>query len=144
MTNHNIDILNDVTQAMIDSCKGYELASDQVVGEVALEPVFRTRFEQRNQLVTEFQAKVRSLGGEPQTEGGISGSIHRGFTKFSSLFRDNVDAALDAIDDGEDFLVEEIERKLEYTELSPDTRQMLMKAHASAKAGERFADRMEA
>ncbi len=139
----NVDALNDVIKTMIDSCKGYEKACELADDSHVLQSQFQQRASERRQLITEMQQKVRSLGADPTDDGGTMGAVHRGFTDFTSMFRDDEKAALSAVDDGEDHLIEEIESKLEREELTPDVRDLLQRAHASAKKGERFADRMD-
>ncbi|MEO0870654.1 MAG: PA2169 family four-helix-bundle protein [Pseudomonadota bacterium] len=139
----NIEVLNDVTKMLIDSQKGYEKAAEIVEDSHAFSTELTRRAADRATLVGAFQAEVRTLGGEPDTEGGLLGKAHRGFTDFASKFQDNRKAAFDAIDDGEDYLADRIEDKLEKDGLSQGTRDLLARAHGAAKEGERIADRME-
>lgn len=142
-THKNIDTLNDVTKTLIDSQKGYQTAYEITEENYALRSDFMRRASNRSKLITEFQEKVRRLGGEPQESGGITGAAHRGWTNFSSMFQKDEKAALSAIDDGEEHLADEIEKKLKSDELDAETQALLRKAHMSAADGERFADRME-
>lgn len=143
MTNESIDALNDITEMLIDSRKGYEKAAEVTDDNYAFKTEFQRRAQDRAALVTEFQNRVRTIGGEPRNNGGVLGSLHRASLEFSSLFRDNEKAALDAIDDGEEQLAETIESKLEREELDAETRALLQKAHTAAKQGECFAERLE-
>lgn len=144
MTNKNCEILNDVTKTLIDSQKGYEKAYDMADDSYALRSQFQQRANERRQLVNEFQQQVRQYGEEPQTDGGITGTLHRQWSQFSSAFRDDEKAALEAVDTGEEHLAEQIENKLEEDGLDMNTRQLLQKAYTSAKQGERFAERVSA
>lgn len=143
MTNKNAEILNDVTKTLIDSYKGYNEACEKADDSFALRNEFRQRASERQQLVNEFQQQVRSYGEQPETDGGIAGTMHRGWMNFTSAFQDDEKAALESVDSGEEHLAESIEGKLKEDGLDTNTRQLLQKAHASAKAGERWADRME-
>lgn len=143
MTDRDIKVLNSVTKTLIDSCKGYQTCVDVSDDSYALQTEFTRRKSERDALVQEFQTQVRSLGGQPETSGSMTGAVHRGFTRFSSVFRDDEAAAISALDDGEEFLAEKIEDKLDVNELSPQSVQLLHKAMAAAKSGERFADIME-
>jgi len=143
MTDRNVKILNSVTKTLIDSCKGYETCVDVSDDSYALRTEFQRRKGERDELVQEFQTQVRAFGGEPEDCGSMSGAVHRGFTRFSSVFRDDEAAAISALDDGEEFLAEKIEDKLEDHDLAPQTRQLLQKAMTSAKSGERFADMLD-
>ena len=143
MTDRDIKVLNSVTKTLIDSCKGYQTCVDVSDDSYALQTEFTRRKSERDALVQEFQTQVRSLGGQPETNGSMTGAVHRGFTRFSSVFRDDEAAAISALDDGEEFLAEKIEDKLDVNELSLQSVQLLHKAMAAAKSGERFADIME-
>jgi len=142
MIDHNVNVLNSVTKTLIDSCNGYD-ACVEISGEnYALKTEFLRRKSERHKLVQEFQNQVRELGGQPATGGSMAGAVHRGFTRFTSFFRDDETAAIAALDDGEEFLAEKIEDKLEYHDLSAQASDLLNKAMISAKSGERFADMM--
>jgi len=144
MTDKTIDALNDVTKTLIDSQKGYQKAAEITADDHAvLSAEFSRRSAERLNLVGRFQQQVVSMGGEPQDDGGMAGSAHRAWTDFSSMFTSDADAALEAIDDGEDHLAEAIEKKLEDEDVAVAVRPLLQEALASAREGERFADRLE-
>lgn len=143
MTNTDIKTLNSVTKTLIDSCKGYETCADIADDSYALKAEFQRRQNERKQLISDFQYQVRALGGEPADDGSMTGAVHRGFTRFLSFFRDDEAAAISALDDGEEFLAEKIEDKLEDERLTVQTRDLLQRACSSAKDGERFADMLE-
>jgi uncharacterized protein (TIGR02284 family) len=143
MSNTDIEVLNDVTKTLIDSQKGYEKAADITTEHTALRSQFQERAGTRQQLINEAQLRVRALGGEPQQDGGSMGSLHRAMTDFSAMFQSDKKAALEAIDDGEEHLAEQVGDKLEKDDLSADTRALLIKVRASAVEGERFAERLE-
>lgn len=140
---NDIKALNDVTQTMIDSYKGYEKCLEIADDSSALTNSFRERATRRSQLINDFQAEVRSLGGEPETDGSALGAAHRGWANVTSAFQDDRKAAVEAIDDGEDFLAGKIENQLEDNDIRPRTRDLLQQAHSSAREGERFAEAME-
>lgn len=140
---NDINVLNDVTETLIDSRKGYEKCIEVSEDSYALRSNFQERAQRRSQLIQEFQNEIRTLGGEPTNDGSIAGTAHRAWTQFTTLFQDDEKAAVEAIDDGEDFLAEKIESKLEETTLNTRTRELLQKAHADARDGERFADALE-
>lgn len=139
----DIDALNSVTQTLIDSQKGYAKCCEVVDDSYALRSNFQERSQKRLNLVEQFQAEVRTLGGEPETNGSVAGKAHRAWTSFTTIFSDDEKAALEAIDDGEEFLAEKIEHVLAKEPLQPSTRALLQKAHADARDGERFADALE-
>ncbi len=136
----DIDALNDVTKVLIDSQKGYEKCAELADESFGLRSQFQQRANDRATLVSRFQAQVRTYGGEPQTEGGALGALHRGFTQFASVFKDDRKAALEAIDDGEEHLAKAIEDRLETPQLQSPSRTLLDEAYTSARSGEAFAD----
>ena len=140
--NTEIDALNDVTKVLIDSKKGYEKCCELADDGYALRAQFQQRANERGDLINRFQHHVRTLGGEPQMDGGALGSLHRGFTQFVSLFRDDEKAALEAVDDGEEHLAKTIEDKLEKSEVQGQARALLQDALRSARKGEAFADQL--
>lgn len=143
MSDQEIKVLNSITKTLIDSRKGYETCCDIVDNDYTLSAEFGRRRDARAALVGEFQARVRVLGGEPEDDGSAVGAVHRAFTRFSALFQDDQNAAASALDDGEEFLAEKIEDRLEDSSLDAATEELLRKALRSAKDGERFADSLD-
>jgi len=139
----NIEILNDVTAKLIDSCKGYNMCADVAEDNLVLKNQFKQRESARQQLVNEFKSKVSELGGEVENSGTVGGSAHRAFTQFMSVFKDDSKAAVDALDTGEEHLAEYIADKRKESGLHADTTLLLNRAHASALEGERFADLLD-
>ncbi|WP_416876792.1 PA2169 family four-helix-bundle protein [Litorimonas sp.] len=142
-TQIQINILNDITQTMIDSYNGYKTCLQDFQNDNALYVRFTERANSRSQIISEFQSAVEELGGEPKTEGSISGAAHRGLIKFTTLFQDDAKAACQAIDDGEAFLAEKIKEALRTPELLPRTETLLNKALKGAQQGELFANVLE-
>jgi uncharacterized protein (TIGR02284 family) len=55
------------------------------------------------QAVNELQAKVRSLGGDPERRGSVSGSLHRGWVNLKSTITGmSEEAVLAECERGED------------------------------------------
>lgn len=146
MPNRNVLVLNEVTESLIDSQKGYQncsaIAKDYMPGDSPIRSEFEQRAQQREQLVNKFQQQVREYGETPIDHGTAKGAIQRDFGKFTSLFKDNAKAALSAVDKGEEHLAHKIENQLSKYEkdLSQPTRHLLEQAHQAAMSGERFAE----
>lgn len=135
-----VDTLNEVTTWLIDSRDGYDKMIEVVDGNYLHGEEFRRRRSERDALISEFQSKIRDLGGEPEKNGSTLGAMHRQFANLSSIFVDDETAALKAIDDGEGRLAEELEQKLQSADLTEEARRLLQRALSSARDGERFAD----
>lgn len=143
MSNDNIKTLNKITKQLIDTRYGYSKGAEMVEDKSWIQQEFSRRAASREAMVLQFQTKVREMGEEAETDGTVGGIIAEGFTKFSTMFRDDHKAALSLIDDAEEKLAGEIEDSLEDKMLSPEVRGLLSQAHQSAVKGERFADRLE-
>ncbi|MFC6198426.1 PA2169 family four-helix-bundle protein [Ponticaulis profundi] len=143
MSNVDICALNHVTRTLIDSSRGYEMACEMVdENNIPLRRKLIDRAEERRRLVARCQSEVRILGGDPETDGGMVGNIHRAFTRFSCLFQDDQHAAFRAIDDGEEFLIDDVEDKLKKPDLDRRTRQILEAICECAREGEDFAHKL--
>lgn len=136
---NQIDTLNEIITLMIDSHKGYE-ACLKVLDNHPLEQRFAKRALERSFLIQTFQNQVSSLGGEPSESGSISGALHRKWTQFTTVFKDDLEAALQAIDDGEEFLANKIKESFFAEDLSVETKALLQKAFVSACEGEKLAE----
>jgi len=146
MPNRNVIVLNDVTESLIDSQKGYQtcskLAKDFLPGSSPIRSEFEQRAQQREDLISKFQEQVRAYGETPIDHGSTKGAVQRDFIKFTKLYKDNEKAALSAVDEGEEHLAHEIESQLSKYEkdLSQPTRQLLKQAHQAAMSGNRLAE----
>lgn len=140
MSNPNIDVLNDVTVTLIDSQNGYRKVTEIATESHVLRGKFLERQTERTAIIEAFQQRVRELGGDPTTSGGIGGAIHRAWTDFTTLFRKDEKAALEAVDAGEDHLADRIESKMQTEGLDTASIELLGRALTSARDGERFAD----
>jgi len=138
----NVQVLNDLLKHMIDSQNGYEKAAEMVSGDDPLGRAFAQRAQHRATQVTQFQTRVRELKGQPITSGSAAGAIHQAWMRFSSLFQDDADAGLQAIDYGEQQLAEDIQLEIKQKALDPVTMRLLEEAWAQIKSGEAFAGRM--
>lgn len=141
--NTDINVLNDITERLIDSRKGYEKAMDVVDSHASLRSSFGKRANERAELINRFQDRVRDLGGDPTTDGSMTGALHQAWMKFSSLFEDDAEAALAAIDNGEERLADEIQKQIKQRAIDAVTTRLLEQAWVQVKDGEAFVDRME-
>lgn len=142
MTDTNVETLKDVTKMLIDSRRGYAEAADNVDDDFMFQQEFQQRADERQMLINKFQQRTEALGGEAETDGNASGVLHRLAMDFSSMFGDDREKALDAIDDGEERLADHIESKMKSEKLDAETRMLLQEAHRAATEGERFAERL--
>lgn len=150
MTDRNILALNKAAQSLIDSQQGYQsgavIANDHLLKDhpkraeagIALSSRFRRRAAERRALIRDIQNQVRAYGELPAEPGGQS-EVQRDFEQFSGLFDDDQQAALSAIDKGEEDLAGDIRGLLkEYSRLSQSTKRLLRQAYKDAKSRQRL------
>jgi len=74
-------------------CTSFRTCADGVKN-TDLKEVFDRASNRCRQAVSELQAKVRSLGGNPETSGSVSGTLHRGWVNIESTIIGMDDAAI--------------------------------------------------
>lgn len=140
--NITTDILNDVLETLIDSTEGYEKAA-----EIARRPTFKNFFSRRAASRRAMAAAVRNeitkLGGTSETDGTILASAHRVFMDLSAAVQDNDEAAINAVETGEEHLRKKFERALENDELTGSAKMLLRNYQGELRADGRLIDQLE-
>jgi uncharacterized protein (TIGR02284 family) len=97
-----IDTLNRLLQTTEDGASGFRTCAD-AVKNTDLKTVFEGAARGCDEGAAELQAKIWSLGGEPESSGTASGALHRGWTNIMSAIA-NMDehAVLTECERGED------------------------------------------
>lgn len=73
-----ISTLNDLIETCKDGENGFRTAAEGLKSP-ELKAKFLEYSRQRGEMVRELQGAVRSLGGDPETTGSVSASLHRGW-----------------------------------------------------------------
>lgn len=112
----NNDVISTIN-GLIETCKdgqdGFKLSAEGVQ-DSQLKTVFYEFGQQRSQFVGELQTLVRELGGDPETTGSISGTLHRGWINIKSIVTGKDDAAiLNEAERGEDVAKNAYKKALE-------------------------------
>ncbi|QTD57379.1 PA2169 family four-helix-bundle protein [Parasphingorhabdus cellanae] len=143
MTNEkSISHLNDVLETLIDSSDGYAKATEVADREV-FKNFFVRRSAARRAMATEIKAEIKQLGGEPENEGTILAKAHRVFLTISAALQDNDEAAIEAVDTGEEHLRDKIEQALQTDELSVSSKAILSNFQGELRADKRLIDYLE-
>ena len=88
MHKDQISTLNDLIETCKDGEQGFKTAAGGLK-DPATKAKFQEYSRQRADMVRELQAEVRKLGGDPETAGSVSGSLHRGWIdQLASMLRD--------------------------------------------------------
>ncbi len=103
MTNDDvISTLNNLIETCKDGQDGFKAAAEGVERS-DLKTVFYDLGQQRSKFVGELQSLVRELGGDPETTGSVSASLHRGWINIKSAVTGKDDSAiLNEAERGED------------------------------------------
>ncbi len=103
MTNDDvISTLNGLIETCKDGQDGFKTAAEGVERS-DLKSTFYDLGQQRAQFAGELQTLVRELGGDPETTGSISASLHRGWINIKSAVTGKDEAAiLNEAERGED------------------------------------------
>jgi len=120
----DIPVLNHLIAVLIDARRLYERAAQIAHAPAAIAAIQRTR-QERAIMLSDLQARVRSLGGRAQSEGSMLGAAHKAFLNVRAVFDHDLDAALAEVERGEHFLRDEIRKAMRRDDVSADTRAFL-------------------
>ena len=136
LENKNIATLNSLIATTLDSVDGYRKAADEANAS-QFKDMFLSRANERQTVVTDFQAKVRQLGGNPEDDGTVLASAHRAWLGLrDALTGDRDDAAVVAeVERGEDHIKSKFENAVRDADLDPSVRQLIETGYASVLAG---------
>jgi uncharacterized protein (TIGR02284 family) len=88
-----IETLNDLIETSRDGEEGFRTCAD-AVKSAQLKQTLGQAAGRCAQAVGELQAKVRSLGGDPETGSSVSGSLHRAWVDIKSTITGMDEAAV--------------------------------------------------
>jgi uncharacterized protein (TIGR02284 family) len=131
----DISILNSLIETTIDSVDGYTAAADHAEN-TEFRQIFRDRATERRGVVSELQAQVRSLGGDPEDDGSALAGAHRFFMNLRDSVTGTDDKSIIAeVERGEDVIKNSYETALNNGELSPESREVVQRCYASVREG---------
>lgn len=131
---HDIRVLNGLVRAALDSADGYvEAARDS--DNDRFRALFERRAFERRQVAEDLTGSVRTLGGEPVTEGSILAKAQRAFMDVRHALMREETAVVDAVEAGEDSIKARFERALQDSHVSATTREAIRRAYASVQQG---------
>jgi len=88
-----ISTLNSLIETLKDGEEGFRAAAEGLTDPQA-KAVFQQYSRERAQMAQELQAEVRTLGGDPEQAGSMSGSVHRGWINIKSVVTGKNDASI--------------------------------------------------
>jgi uncharacterized protein (TIGR02284 family) len=130
--NDVISTLNDLIETSKDGEQGFRTSADGVKS-AELKAMFNEAAERCAEGAAELQAKVRQLGGNPDTGGSASGSLHRAWVNLKSSITGMDDAAILAeCERGEDVAKRAYEAALK-EDLPADVRSIVERQYQGVK-----------
>lgn len=134
-TDYDIRTLNRLVATTIDSIDGYSESATAVDGHRFAE-MFNQRAGERRQVVSQLQAEVARLGGNPEDDGTALAAAHRGFVGLKSAVTGRDDTAIIAeVERGEDHIKAKFEEALADEKIGTQTRTAIQDAYSSVRAG---------
>ena len=108
-----ISVLNDLIETSKDGQEGFKTCAEDIK-----HPELKTFFAKRSAdcatAASELQAKVRELGGDPETSTSVAGDLHRRWVDLKSLVTGKSDEAiLNEAERGEDHALKAYKEAIE-------------------------------
>jgi uncharacterized protein (TIGR02284 family) len=88
-----IATINNLIQTLEDGELGFRTAAEGLT-DPHTKALFQQFSRERGQMARDLQAEVTRLGGEPETAGSVSGSLHRGWINIKSVVTGKSDASI--------------------------------------------------
>jgi uncharacterized protein (TIGR02284 family) len=134
-TDHDISVLNSLIATTLDSVDGYREAADEIDNS-RIRELFVARAAERTRVVSDLQAQVRMLGGNPEDDGTALAGAHRVFLYLKAKVTGQDDkAVIGEVERGEDHIKSKFESALADSELSPATMAVVREANQSVRQG---------
>jgi uncharacterized protein (TIGR02284 family) len=118
-----IATLNDLIETCKDGEEGFRACAD-AVGNPQLKSFFKQKAQRCATGASQLQAKVRSLGGDPERSGSTTGAMHRAWVNIKAVTGMDDHAILAECERGEGVAMRTYEKALEQ-DLTPDIRTLI-------------------
>ena len=137
------DQLNDLLKRNYDAAKGYRKAAEHVESP-ELASFMESYAQQRDGFVQEIRTLVSGLGGTPQEEKDISGSLHHAWMDLKAAFSNNDDEAmLEECIRGEKAAIDEYKEVLNDTDLPANVRAIITEQKTKIEEALRRVEELE-
>lgn len=138
----NTTTLETLIDTTYDSVEGYRKAAEKA-DTPALREILLQRAQRRQQTLDRLNEELVRHGGSLVTKGTATGGLHRLWLDITDLFESSDKAAINRVEEGEDYLAEKLEAALAMDNLDPTCRSVISSALAEVREGERLADALE-
>ena len=134
--------LETLIDTVYDSVEGYQKAAD-LAKTPALKQALAGQSAKRQETLDMLNAELVRLGGDLVTKGTMTGGLHRLWLDLTALFESGDEAAVERVEEGEEYLAKKFEEVLEHTDLDRTTRAVIEAAHAEVRDGARFTAQLD-
>lgn len=141
MTDTSRTVLETLIDTVYDSIEGYRQAGE-TADTAGLKTAFANQIDRRRRTLEQLNQELGRLGGEVITKGTMTGGLHRIWVKITEAFQSGDEAAIDRVQEGEDYLAGKFEAALEHTDLDPQTRGVIERALGEIRQGASLADQL--
>ncbi|WP_228850316.1 ferritin-like domain-containing protein [Aegicerativicinus sediminis] len=125
--------LNDLLIKNYDAEKGYREAIENADSNW-MKSYFSDRVTERKRFISELKAEIINLGKDPKDSGSLSGSMHRGWMDFKTIFTKKDDEAIiEEVLKGEKSSLEEYNDFLKEPEIPSDLKKTAIKQRDTVK-----------
>ena len=135
-------VLETLIDTVYDSIEGYRRAAE-TADTAGLKTVFTNQLDRRRRTLELLNQELGRLGGDVMTKGTMTGGLHRLWLKITEAFQSGDEAAIDRVQEGEEYLAGKFETALENTDLDPQTRTVIVQALGEIRQGESLAEQLE-
>jgi uncharacterized protein (TIGR02284 family) len=130
---HDINQLNTLVEATLDSAKGYQDAADEAKAS-RFSQLFNQRATQRFDIAERLQARVKAHGGDPEDSGTTLGAAKRWFDSLKQKMGGDDASVIAAVEAGEDHVKEVYQEVITDNELSDPIRTAVQSEFAQIQA----------
>ncbi|BDI60806.1 ferritin-like domain-containing protein [Qipengyuania nanhaisediminis] len=141
MTN-NLDTLKSLTQTTRDSVEGYKKAIEKAESP-AIKSALQNRCQSRERVLEQLNAELEKNGCERVTDNSMASDAHQMFMSIADAFESGDEAAIERVEEGEDYIAGKFREAMEDGEVDPSFRQVIQQAYQDVQAGERFSDMLD-
>lgn len=126
--------LDDLITTTIDSVRGFERSAEDTPN-ASFAAFFRDMARERQEVVAQLQAHSRAIGGSPTEQGSAAGTLHRRWEDLRAALGGGDTAVIQEVERGEDYLKEEFERAMNDSNVSEETRAVIIRCYESVRRG---------
>lgn len=139
---HSRTVLETLIDTVYDSIEGYRRAAETADNR-GLKTVFSNQIDRRRRTLEMLNQELGRLGGQVLTKGTMTGALHQLWLKIADAFENGDEAAIDRVQEGEEYLAGKFEAALDHTDLEPQTRAVIEQALSEIREGESLANQLD-